>query len=133
MFEDSWIYSPEVEDHFFHPRNLCEEDEPEEFDGVGEVGSMACGDIMKMWIKVKDDRIIDCKWKTFGCASALASTSMLSEIVTEKGGMKLEDAIKIKPNDIVERLGGLPQRKIHCSVLGDQAIQAAIKDYEKKV
>lgn len=93
-----------------------------------------CGDVMKMWIKVdaKKDVIKDCKWQCFGCGSAIATTSVLSEMVTEKGGMKLEEALKIRPMDIVKRLGGLPPKKIHCSVLGDQSLRAAIYDYFKK-
>lgn len=91
-----------------------------------------CGDVMKMWIKVKDDKIKECKWQTFGCASAIASTSMLSVMVTENDGMKIEDAMKIRPKDIVERLGGLPPKKFHCSVLGDQALRKAIENYFNK-
>jgi NifU-like protein involved in Fe-S cluster formation len=130
-----WVYSETVKKHFFHPENLLTID-PSKYkaDGVGYVGSPACGDMMKMWIKVdkKKDKIAECKWQTFGCASAIASTSILSVMVTEKGGMSLEDALKLRPQDIVERLSGLPQRKIHCSVLGDQALRAAINDYFKK-
>jgi NifU-like protein len=130
---NDWPYSETVKDHFFNPRNLLKGDEVDfAADGVGEVGSPACGDVMKMWIKVKNDKIVDLKWKTFGCASAIGSTSMLSEMVLEKGGMNIEDALKITPDDILKRLGGLPQNKIHCSVLGDKALQAAIKDYHKK-
>jgi nitrogen fixation NifU-like protein/NifU-like protein len=90
-----------------------------------------CGDVMKMYIKIdeKNQTIKECKWKTFGCASAIASTSMLSTMII---GMKLEEAKKITPQDIVKALGGLPARKIHCSVLGDQALRAAIEDYHKK-
>ncbi|MDO8647215.1 MAG: iron-sulfur cluster assembly scaffold protein [Candidatus Diapherotrites archaeon] len=90
-----------------------------------------CGDKMDLWIKVdpKTERIKECKWKTFGCASAIASTSMLSTMVSEKGGMKIEKALKITPQDIMKRLGGLPARKVHCSVLGDKALRAAINDY----
>jgi len=91
-----------------------------------------CGDVMKMWIWVRDDKIVKCKWQTFGCASAIASTSMLSVMVTEKGGMKIEDALKLTAKDILKRLGGLPKIKIHCSVLGDQALRAAINNYLKK-
>jgi NifU-like protein involved in Fe-S cluster formation len=91
-----------------------------------------CGDVMKLWIWIEKDRIKKCKWQTFGCASAIASTSMLSVMVTEKGGMKISDAKKITAKDILKRLGGLPAIKIHCSVLGDQALRAAINDYESK-
>jgi NifU-like protein involved in Fe-S cluster formation/bacterioferritin-associated ferredoxin len=132
-----WFYTDIVKDHFFHPRNFFKtEEEVKKYkaDGVGTVGSPACGDVMRMWIKVdrKNDKIIDCKWQTFGCASAIASTSMLSVMVTERGGMKIEDALKIKPQDIIKRLGSLPDRKIHCSVLGDKALRAAINDYFRK-
>ena len=130
-----WVYSEAVKEHFFHPQNLLTVD-PSEYkaDGVGYVGSPACGDMMKMWIKVdkEKDKIEECKWQTFGCASAIASTSVLSVMVTENGGMSLEDALKLRPQDIVERLSGLPQKKIHCSVLGDQALRAVINDYFKK-
>ena len=131
----NWIYSETVKDHFFNPRNFLKEDEVDfHADGVGEVGSPACGDVMKIWIKVdqKKDRIVDMKWKTFGCASAIGSTSMLSEMVLEHGGMKIEDALKITSADILERLGGLPENKIHCSVLGDKVLRAAIDDYFEK-
>lgn len=133
---EQWLYTDIVKDHFFHPRNIFINDKETELyektaDGVGQVGSPACGDVMRMYIKVdkETNTIKECKWKTFGCASAIASTSMLSEMVI---GMKLEEAKKITPNDIVKALGGLPARKIHCSVLGDQALRAAIEDYEKK-
>ena len=132
-----WFYSDIVKEHFFHPKNiLLNNKQIEEFnaDGVGMVGSPACGDMMKMWIKVdkEKDIIKECKWQTFGCASAIASTSILSVIVTENGGMKLEDALKIKPQDITNKLGGLPSRKVHCSVLGDKALRAAINNYFRK-
>ena len=132
---NGWIYSQRVKEHFFSPKNLLKGD-PEAYnaDGVGYVGSPACGDMMKMWIKVDPitDTIKECKWRTFGCASAIASTSVLSEMVTENGGMPLDEAMKIKSQDIVERLAGLPDRKIHCSVLGDKALRAAINDYFRK-
>jgi len=135
--EQAWFYSKEVKDHFFNPRNIFktkEEAEKYKADGLGIVGSPACGDIMKVWIKVdkKSDRIKEFKYQTFGCASAIASTSVLSVMATEKGGMKLEKAMKLTPKDILKRLHGLPPRKIHCSVLGDQALRAAINDYFKK-
>ena len=89
---------------------------------------------MKMWVHVDEanDKIIDCKWQTFGCASAIGSTSMLSVMITENGGMKVEDALKITPQDIVKRLEGLPTRKFHCSVLGDKALQIALNDYFRR-
>ncbi|MBI4122014.1 MAG: iron-sulfur cluster assembly scaffold protein [Parcubacteria group bacterium] len=133
--EQKWYYTEEVKDHFYNPRNLHKKsDAPLDYDGVGMVGSPACGDYMKMWVKVDkaNDRIIDCKWQTFGCASAIGSTSMLSMMVSENGGMKIEDALKLKPQDIMARLGGLPARKVHCSVLGDKAIRSAINDYFRR-
>jgi NifU-like protein involved in Fe-S cluster formation/bacterioferritin-associated ferredoxin len=123
-----------VKEHFFNPKNILTTDEEAkkyDADGVGIVGSPACGDVMKMWIKVDKvkDTIKECKWQTFGCASAIASTSMLSIMVTENDGMKTEDAMKLTPKEIIKRLGDLPARKIHCSVLGDKALRAAINDY----
>lgn len=128
-----WLYSDIVKDHFFNPRNFMQygEEEKFKFNGLGRVGSPACGDEMVLWIKVdeKSEKIKDCRWRTFGCGSAIASTSVLSEMIIEKGGMPIEKALLIKPQDILARLGGLPDRKIHCSVLGDKALQAAINDY----
>ena len=132
--DNSWLYSPTVKDHFFKPRNVQLEDPgKDEFNGKGTVGSPVCGDMMTLWIKVdsSSDRIKKCSWRTFGCASAIASTSMLSVMVTRRGGMKLFDAEKLAPADILKELGGLPPRKVHCSVLGDQALRSAINDYKK--
>lgn len=130
----SWFYTDTVKDHFFHPRNFMDNESAYQSDGIGMVGSPACGDVMKIWIKVdpKTERITDLKWQTFGCASAIASTSMMSVIVTENGGMTLDKARNLKPQDIMERLGGLPVRKVHCSVLGDKALRSAINDYFRK-
>ncbi len=127
-------YSDTVMDHFTNPRNVLSVPESEyEANGVGMVGNPTCGDMMKIWIKVdENEKITDLKWKTFGCASAIGSTSMMSEMVTEEGGMKVDDALKLTPEDIMNRLGGLPSIKIHCSVLGDKALRAAIHDYLKK-
>lgn len=134
-----WFYTDTVKEHFFNPRNvLISDDESNEYEksasGVGMVGSAQCGDSMKIWIKVDkvNDKILECKWATFGCASALASTSMLSVMVTENGGMKIENALKLKPQDIMARLGGLPNRKFHCSVLGDKALRSAVNDYFRR-
>lgn len=131
-----WFYTDIVKEHFLKPRNFLTRDKAKKIkaDGVGEVGSLSCGDVMKMWIKVdkKNDKIKECKWETWGCASAIASTSMLSVMVTEHGGKKIDNALKIRPKDIVKRLGGLPSIKMHCSVLGDQALRAAINDYFHK-
>lgn len=131
----SWAYSETVRDHFFSPRNLLlEKPGRGKFDVEGIVGSPACGDVMRVWLKIdrKADRIKEFKWRTFGCASAIAATSMLSVMITEKGGMKIDKALKIKPQYIMKRLGGLPDRKIHCSVLGDKALRAAINNWFKK-
>ena len=125
-----WLYSDTVKEHFINPRNVLLEDEaifgP---DARGQTGNIKCGDQMLMLLKIKDDVITDVRWKTYGCASAIASTSMLSETIK---GMRIEDAYKIKPEDLVEKLGGLPSFKIHCSVLGDKALRAAIDDYLTK-
>ncbi|EKD63453.1 MAG: hypothetical protein ACD_51C00278G0006 [uncultured bacterium] len=134
---DRWVYSPAVKDHFFHPQNLVDDLKgfnEKKYNGVGIVGSAACGDMMKIWVKIdpKTDRVKDCKWQTFGCASAIASTSMLSTMVVEKGGMSVEKALKLTPQDILKRLGGLPPRKVHCSVLGDKALRKAINDYFRR-
>jgi len=130
---DGWLYSDIVKDHFFNPRNFMHYGEEEKFkyNGLGRVGSPACGDEMVLWILVdkKTEKIKDCRWRTFGCGSAIASTSVLSEMIKERGGMNVDKALKIRPQDILERLGGLPDRKIHCSVLGDKALQAAVNDY----
>jgi NifU-like protein involved in Fe-S cluster formation/bacterioferritin-associated ferredoxin len=131
----SWAYTDAVKDHFFRPRNLLlENPDTAVYDAEGMVGSPACGDVMRVWLKIdrKADRIKGFKWRTFGCASAIAATSMLSVMATENGGMKIDKVLKIKPQDIMKRLGGLPDRKIHCSVLGDKALRAAINDWFKK-
>lgn len=132
---ECWYYSSLVKDHFFNPRNFLK-DEPvgDEFDAEGQVGNFKCGDIMKMWIKVdpKTDRIKKIGWKTFGCAPAIASTSMFSKMVLEHGGMKIEDALKITPADIIKRLHGVPSRKVHCSVMAHQAFKNAIENYKSK-
>ena len=125
-----WLYSDTVKDHFTHPRNVLMEDESTFGANCrGQTGNIKCGDQMLMLLKIKDDIIEDIRWKTYGCASAIASTSMLSETIK---GMNIRDAYKIKPEDLVEKLGGLPDYKIHCSVLGDKALRAAIDDYLAK-
>ncbi|MDR2068318.1 MAG: iron-sulfur cluster assembly scaffold protein [Spirochaetaceae bacterium] len=125
-----WLYSDTVKDHFTNPRNVLLEDESSfPADAPGQTGNIRCGDQMLMLLKIKDDIITDVRWKTYGCASAIASTSMLSEIIR---GMHIQDAYKIKPQDLVEKLGGLPNYKIHCSVLGDKALRTAIDDYLAK-
>lgn len=132
---NNWLYSKIVKEHFFHPRNFVAKGKPKfQYNGQGMVGSPACGDMMRFWIYVdpKTDKIKKCGWQTFGCASAIASTSMLSVMVTEKGGMAVDKALKLKPQDILKRLGGLPGRKVHCSVLGDKALRAAVNDYFRR-
>ncbi len=123
-----WVYTGKVKEHFMHPKNVLGDEEDYKDDGKGLVGNVKCGDQMLMFIKADRDRgvITDCKWKTYGCASAIASTSILSEMVK---GMRLDDAYKISPKDIMKELGGLPEHKVHCSVLGDKALRAAIDDY----
>ncbi len=131
----SWFYSDIVKDHFFNPQNFLDREPTEgEFNTTGKIGSPACGDELRVWMRVnpETERIEAFKWKTFGCGSAIASTSMTSVMVTENGGMKLEDARKLKPQDIMERLGGLPNRKIHCSVLCDKALRDAINEYYRR-
>jgi NifU-like protein involved in Fe-S cluster formation len=132
--DQGWIYNKNVKEHFFHPKNLLLDESKFKADGIGIAGSPACGDMMHIWIKVdkKNNKIKKCKWRTFGCASAIASTSVLSVMVTEKGGMDIEKASKIKPEQIVEKLKGLPKRKFHCSVLGHLALREAINNYLNK-
>ncbi len=128
-FMSQWVYTPVVKDHFMNPRNTLREDEEFDADGIGNVGSLACGDQMEVLIKVKDDKIADLRWLTYGCASAIASTSMMSEMAI---GLTLEQAYHLTPTAITEALGGLPEHKFHCSVLGDKALRAAIDDYLAK-
>jgi nitrogen fixation NifU-like protein len=125
-----WLYSDTVKDHFTNPRNVLMEDESSySADARGLTGNLICGDQMLMLLRIKDDIITDVRWKTYGCASAIASTSVLSETIK---GMNIRDAYNIKPEDLVERMGGLPANKIHCSVLGDKALRKAIDDYLTK-
>jgi NifU-like protein involved in Fe-S cluster formation len=128
-----WLYSDVVKDHFFHPRNILLDEAEYQSDGVGIVGSPACGDMMVVWIKLNPatKHITECKWRTFGCASAIASTSMMSVMATENGGMTIDRAKRVTPEAIIDRLGGLPDRKYHCSVLGHEALREAILDYEQ--
>lgn len=128
--EENWVYSEAVKQHFLHPQNFLMGDESKyEYDAMGIVGNPVCGDQMKMFIRVKDGVITDVRWKTYGCASAIASTSALSELAK---GKTLDDALKIGPAEIAEYLGGLPQHKFHCSVLGHEALAKAIENYRTK-
>lgn len=126
----SWIYSDIVKEHFLNPRNFLMGDETKyQADAVGIVGNPVCGDQMKMFIQVQDERITDIKWKTYGCASAIASTSALSELAK---GKTLNEALRIDPEEIAIYLGGLPKHKFHCSVLGHEALAAAIENFRQK-
>lgn len=120
------MYTKEVMDHFTNPRNMGE---IENADGVGEVGNAKCGDIMKMFLKIENGIIVDCKFKTYGCASAIATSSIATEMIK---GKSINDAIALSNKAVVTALGGLPTHKIHCSVLAEQAIKAALSDYYTK-
>lgn len=113
-------------DHFMNPRNVGEIDDP---DGIGTVGNPSCGDIMQMYIKVKDDVIVDAKFKTFGCGAAIATSSMATELIK---GKNIDEALEITNEQVTQELGGLPKVKRHCSVLAEQALQSALDDYYKK-
>ena len=119
-------YSEKVMDHFNNPRNLGE---IENADGVGKAGNPVCGDIMNLFIKVKDNKIIDAKFKTFGCGAAIATSSMVTEMIK---GKTIEEALKISNRAVAEALDGLPPIKMHCSVLAEEALRSAIDDFYKK-
>ena len=116
-------YSETVMDHFMNPRNVGEIDDP---DGIGEVGNPICGDMMTFYIKVKDNRLEDVRFKTFGCGAAIAVSSMISDLAK---GKTLDEALNISNKDVAEQLGGLPKHKLHCSNLGADALHKAIEDY----
>ena len=117
------LYSDIVMDHFMHPRNVGEIENP---DGVGQVGNAKCGDIMKMYLKIRDNVIQDVKFETFGCGSAIASSSMATERIK---GKTIDEALAVTNRQVVDALGGLPAHKLHCSVLAEESIKSAIKDY----
>ena len=120
------MYSQKVMDHFAHPRNQGRMENP---DGIGKVGNPVCGDVMYIYIKVKDDRIDDIKWETMGCAAAIATSSMVTELAR---GKTIEEAEKLTRNDVADALEGLPAIKMHCSNLAADGLQKAIEDYKKK-
>ena len=117
------LYSDIVMDHFMHPRNVGEIENP---DGVGQVGNAKCGDIMKMYLKIRGNVIQDAKFETFGCGSAIASASMATEMIK---GKTIDQALAVTNRQVVDALGGLPAHKLHCSVLAEESIKSAIKDY----
>ncbi|OGS45511.1 MAG: Fe-S cluster assembly scaffold protein NifU [Elusimicrobia bacterium RIFOXYD2_FULL_34_15] len=119
-------YSSKVMEHFNNPRNVGEIPDA---DGVGNVGNPVCGDIMRLYIKVKDGIIVDAKFKTFGCGAAIATSSMVTEMVK---GKSIDEALQISNRAVAEALGGLPSIKMHCSVLAEEALKAALTDYYKK-
>ena len=120
------LYTETVMDHFKNPRNVGA---IENADGIGEVGNAKCGDIMKIYLKIEDNIITDVKFETFGCGSAIASSSISTEMIK---GKSVEDALKLTNREVVDALGGLPAHKLHCSVLAEEAIKSAIKDYFDK-
>lgn len=117
------LYTKTVMDHFVNPRNVGE---LENANGIGEVGNAKCGDIMKIYLNIQDDHVEDISFETFGCGSAIASTSMATEMIK---GKSVEEALAVTNKQVVEALGGLPAHKIHCSVLAEEAIKSAVKDY----
>ena len=126
MSDTYTLYNPTVMDHFMNPRNMGD---LKDADGVGEVGAAACGDIMKISLKIKDGKIEDACFKTFGCGSAIASSSMATELIK---GRTIEEAMSFSNQEVVSALGGLPPVKIHCSVLAEEALKAALEDYVKR-
>lgn len=120
-------YSEKVMDHFANPRNVGE---IENADGIGEVGNSRCGDIMRMYLKIDGDRITDVKFKTFGCGAAIATSSMATELIK---GKTIEEALQLTNEAVMEALDGLPPVKVHCSVLAEQAVKAALSDYYRKL
>ena len=126
MSDTYTLYNQTVMDHFMNPRNMGD---VKDADGIGEVGAAACGDIMKISLKIKDGKIEDARFKTFGCGSAIASSSMATELIK---GRTIAEAMTFSNQEVVDALGGLPPVKIHCSVLAEEALKAALEDYVKK-
>ncbi len=126
MSETYTLYNETVMEHFMNPRNMGD---IKDADGVGEVGAAACGDIMKISLRIKDGKIEDARFKTFGCGSAIASSSMATELIK---GRTIDEAMNFSNQEVVDALGGLPPVKIHCSVLAEEALKAALEDYVKK-
>ena len=126
MSDTYTLYNETVMEHFMNPRNMGD---LKDADGVGEVGAAACGDIMKISLKIKDGKIEDARFKTFGCGSAIASSSMATELIK---GRTIDEAMNFSNQEVVDALGGLPPVKIHCSVLAEEALKAALEDYLKK-
>ncbi len=121
------MYNEKVRDYFLNPRNVGAMENP---DGVGEVGNTTCGDVMKIYLKIEDERIVDISFETYGCAAAIATSSIATEMVK---GKTLDEAMQLKNKDVVQALGELPPAKIHCSLLAEEAIKAAVEDYRKRV
>ena len=126
MSDTYTLYNETVMEHFMNPRNMGD---MKDADGVGEVGAAACGDIMKISLRIKDGKIEDARFKTFGCGSAIASSSMATELIK---GRSIDEAMNFSNQEVVDALGGLPPVKIHCSVLAEEALKAALEDYLKK-
>ena len=126
MSDTYTLYNETVMEHFMNPRNMGD---LKDADGVGEVGAAACGDIMKISLRIKDGKIEDARFKTFGCGSAIASSSMATELIK---GRTIDEAMNFSNQEVVDALGGLPPVKIHCSVLAEEALKAALEDYLKK-
>ena len=126
MADESGPYNPLVMDHFTHPRNMGWMDDP---DGVGEATNPVCGDTLRLFIKVADNRIVDVKFLTFGCGAAIASSSITTEMIK---GKTIDEVLGLSDQDVVDALGGLPPTKLHCSILAEKALNAAVSDYRKK-
>lgn len=120
------MYTEKLMQLFMNPKNVGR---IEDADGIGEVGNPVCGDVMKIYLKIEDDRIVDVKFETFGCAAAIATSSMVTELVK---GKTIEEALKVSNKDVAEALGGLPPQKVHCSLLAEEGIKAAVDDYLAK-